>query len=192
MNFFERKIDNSYKATKTLEYVHMNRLSFIEIVALAFAAMAGLASAVQAYVSWETRGEVSRAIVFAERIDACANALAAIDPFVEKAKPEARKIVASGPVDGRYSLPSYFYKTSSGNAAFNSKHNPRIEKWRVASAAFSIVHPQGSNKVLDFINTSINKDIPEGRYMSQKEMLTWLEELEKNSNNLKKTCRNLL
>jgi hypothetical protein len=51
------------------------RLSFVEIIAVLFTGIAGLASAAQAYVSWETRGEVSRAIVFAERIDACAKVM---------------------------------------------------------------------------------------------------------------------
>ena len=48
----------------------MKNLTVTELVAIIFAGLAGIASAVQAYVSWETRGEVSRAIVFAQRIAA--------------------------------------------------------------------------------------------------------------------------
>ena len=77
----------------------MKGMSFIEFVAILFAAMAGLASAVQAYVSWETRGEVSRAIVFAQRIDACAKLLASIEPFVAKARSDGRAIVEGGAAD---------------------------------------------------------------------------------------------
>jgi hypothetical protein len=170
----------------------MNRLSLVEVVALLFAAIAGLASGVQAYVSWDTRGEVSRAIVFAQRIDACAKVMAAIEPFVAKAGPEGRKLVAGGEADGRYSLPIYYYQMSSGNAAFDAKHEPLVDKWRVASAEFLIVSPDATEEVVRYFDHAITKEIPEGRYMSQAEMLAWLEGLEAQSQSLLKDCRGLL
>ena len=170
----------------------MKNLSFVEIIAVLFTGIAGLASAAQAYVSWETRGEVSRAIVFAQRIDACAKVMAAIDPFVAKARTQGRAVVKNGPPDGRYSLPAYYYGKSSGNAAFAAEHNPRVEEWRVASAAFLIVSPGGAEEKVAFFDHVITKEIEEGRFMSQKEMIAWLENLEAKSHELLRDCRSLL
>jgi hypothetical protein len=170
----------------------MTRLSSVEMIAILFAGIAGLASAVQAYVSWETRGEVSRAIVFAQRIDACAKVMAAIEPFVAKARPEGRAIVATGQADGRYSLPTYYYMTSSGNAAFDAKHEPLVDKWRVASAAFLIVSADRTEEVVTYFDHAITKEIPEGSYMSQAEMIAWLEKLDAQSQALLKDCRGML
>ncbi len=170
----------------------MKNLSFVEIVAVLFTGIAGLASAAQAYVSWETRGEVSRAIVFAQRIDACAKVMAAIDPFVAKARAEGRAVMANGPPDGRYSLPAYYYGRSSGNAAFDAQHDPRVEAWRVASAAFLIVSSSGAEERVAFFDYVIIKEIEEGRFMSQKEMIGWLENMEASSRELLKDCRSLL
>jgi hypothetical protein len=170
----------------------MNRLSFVEVIALLFAAVAGLASGVQAYVSWETRGEVSRAIVFAQRIDACAQVMAAVEPFVAKARADGRALVASGRADGRYSLPTYYYGQPSGNPAFAAKHGPLVDKWRVASAAFLIVSPDHSEEPVAYFDRVITKEIEEGRFMSQVEMLAWLERLEAQAQSLLKDCRGLL
>jgi len=170
----------------------MNRLSFVEMIAILFTGVAGLASAVQAYVSWETRGEVSRAIVFAQRIDACAKVMAAIEPLVAKARPEGRAVVAKGRADGRYSLPAYYYRQSSGNPVFDAKHDPLVQKWRVASAAFLIVSPDRTEDLVAFFDRVITKEIPDGKFMSQAEMLVWLERLEAQSQGLLKDCRGLL
>lgn len=170
----------------------MKRLSFIEFVAVIFTGIAGLASAMQAYVSWETRGEVSRAIVFAQRIDACSKIMAAIDPFVEKAKATGRAVVASGQPDGRYSLPLYYYRQSSGNAGFDAKHGPRVERWRVAASAFRIVAPKGAMGQIAFFERAITKEIPEGKFMKQAELISWLTQLEAKSEELANNCRDLV
>ncbi|MBU2583383.1 MAG: hypothetical protein KJ622_16870 [Alphaproteobacteria bacterium] len=170
----------------------MRSLSFVEMIALLFTGVAGLASAVQAYVSWDTRGEVSRAIVFAERIDACAKVLAAIEPFVAKARTEGRALVAKGQPEGRYSLPMYYYQQSSGNAAFEARHDPAIERWRMASAEFRIVSPDGENHAVDFFDRVITKEIEKGEFMNQIELLTWLETVDAKSQELVKGCRGLL
>lgn len=168
------------------------KLSFIELVAVLFTGVAGLASAVQAYVSWETRGEVSRAIVFAERLDACAEALAAIQPFAEKARPEAREVVAGGAADGQYSLPAYFYRTSAGSPVFDSEHAPRVERWRRAAAALGIVAPDSVETRVGYFDGVIAKEIEAGEYMSQAEMLAWLERMDAEAAGLKDECRALL
>ncbi len=174
------------------EISHMKNLSFIEFVAVLFTGVAGLASATQAYVSWETRGEVSRAIVFAQRIDACSKVMAAIDPFLSKAKQEGRDLVASGQTDGRYSLPNYYYRLPSGNAAFNAKHGPRVDKWRVAVSAFRIVAPDGAKEQIEYFDRIITKEISEGKFMKQADLITWLETLETNSKGLAEGCRGLV
>jgi len=170
----------------------MKRLSFVELVALMFAGLAGLASAIQAYVSWETRGEVSRAIVFAERIDACSKVLAVIHPFLEKAKPEARAIVASAAGDQRFSLPRYYYQQSSGNSGFDAEHGPRADQWRVASASFLIVNSGWAEDQVAFFDRIITSEIEEGRFMTQAEMIAWLEQLEVKAGELMKGCQALL
>ena len=169
----------------------MNRLSFVELVAVLFAGIAGLASAVQAYVSWETRGEVSRAIVFAQRIDACAKVFAAIEPFVAKSRAEGRQLVSSGRPDGRYSLPQFYYQQSSGNAAFNANHDPRVQKWREASAAFLIVSPLEATTHIKYFDDIVTKEIPAGKFMNQAELVAWLERLESKAEALTRVCRNL-
>lgn len=168
------------------------RLSFVEMIALLFTGVAGLASAVQAYVTWETRGEVSRAIVFAERIDACAKVLAAIEPIVAKARPEGRVLVRKGQPDGRYSLPMLFYQQSSGNAAFDAKHDPLINTWRIAAAEFRIVSPEETNGAVEFFEHVITKEIEQGSFMNRAEMIAWLEEVEAKSQELVKGCRGLV
>ena len=168
------------------------RLSFVEFIAVFFAALAGIASAVQAYVSWETRGEVSRAIVFAERIDACATMIAALQPFVVKARPDARARVASGAGDGRYSLPGYFYRTTSGNPGFRAAHGPRIERVRVAAAGVAIVMPPSAAERLAYFEKALGGDIPAGEFFSQGEMLAWLERLDAEVNGLTADCRGYL
>lgn len=171
----------------------MSNLTVTEMVAILFAGIAGIASAVQAYVSWETRGEVSRAIVFAQRIDACSKVLAALEPFADKADKDARAVVAKGKADGRYSLPGYFYKMSSGNAAFNAKHDPRVAEWRLASAALDIVIPtQTTAQRIAYFDNVITKEIEAGSFMNQAEMLQWLEKFESNAEALKHDCRALL
>lgn len=170
----------------------MKSLSFIEIIAVLFTGIAGLASATQAYVSWETRGEVSRAIVFAERIDACAKILAAIDPFVAKARSDDRKALINGQSRERYSLPRYYYGGSSGNPAFDAAHDPHVERWRVASAAFQIVSPDGADEQVAFFDQIITKEIEQGRFMDKGELVTWLDRLETKSQELTEVCRGLL
>jgi hypothetical protein len=170
----------------------MNRLSFVEMIAILFTGIAGLASAVQAYVSWETRGEVSRAIVFAQRIDACAKVMAAIEPLVAKARAQGRALVAGGKSDGRYSLPAYYYGLSSGNPAFDAKHGPLVDKWRVASAAFLIVSPDRTAEPVAYFDHVITKEIGDGKFMSQAELLVWLERLDTQAESLLKDCRGLL
>lgn len=170
----------------------MRNLSFIEILALTFTAVAALASAVQAFVSFETRGEVSRAIVFAERIDACAAALVAIEPFVAKATEEARAVVAGGAADGRYSLTSYYYRIPSGNAAFDAAHGPRLDAWRSARAAVDIVLPLEFAEMTTFFDRFIGVDIPAGAFMDQAEMLAMLERVESRAAAFNNACRKLL
>ena len=170
----------------------MKRLSFVELIAVLFTGIAGLASAVQAYVSWETRGEVSRAIVFAQRIDACSKVMASIEPFVAKARSEGRAAISGGPSLGRYSLPQYYYRRSAGNADFKAAHNPRVEKWRVASAAFLIVSPIGAKEQVAFFDRVITKEIAEGQFMNRPELITWLEKVESKALEMTKGCRSLL
>lgn len=169
----------------------MKRLSLVELVAVLFAGIAGLASAVQAYVSWETRGEVSRAIVFAQRIDACAKVFAAIEPFVAKARGEGRKVVAGGSANGRYSLPQYYYQQSSSNAGFDVAHDPRVQTWREASAAFLIVSPLEATTHIKYFDDAITKEIPAGQFMNQAELINWLENMEGKAEELTRVCRNL-
>ena len=171
----------------------MKNLTLTEFIAILFAGLAGTASAVQAYVSWETRGEVSRAIIFAQRIDACAKVMAAIEPFVAKARPQGRAAVSKGQPDGRYSLPSFYYRMSAGNAAFRAKHNPRVAELRVASSALQIVSPsKKSEELIAYFDNAVTKDITAGRFMNQAEMIAWLERLEASANTLKQDCRGLL
>lgn len=170
----------------------MKRLSFVEIMALLFTGIAGIASAVQAYVSWETRGEVSRAIVFAQRLDACAKVVAAIDPLVAKARPESRRVVASGRPDGRYSLPQFYYGQSSGNPGFEAKHGPLVDRWRTAAASLLIAGPERAADRLAFFDRVVTKEIEEGRFMSQAEMIAWLERLEDEARRLMADCRSFL
>lgn len=168
----------------------MTNFTVTEIVAILFAGLAGIASAVQAYVSWETRGEVSRAIVFAQRIDACSRVMAALEPFVAKADKEARAVVAKGKADGRYSLPAYLYRMSSGNAAFNAKHDPRVAEWRLGAAALDIVSPsQATEQRIKYFDDFLTEEIPAGRYMNQLEMLQALEDFDDNAQALKADCR---
>ncbi|MEL6980649.1 MAG: hypothetical protein AAGM38_18555 [Pseudomonadota bacterium] len=168
------------------------RLSFLELVAVLFAGLAGGASAVQAYVSWETRGEVSRAIVFAERIDACADVIAAMRPFAAKAGgPERQKIAASA-AGGRYAPAILFYGHSTNTPGFRNAHEPRLERLRRAAAAASIVLPQDAAPLLASFETALARDIPSPEFLSQAEMLAFLERLGGEIATFTATCRGYL
>lgn len=168
------------------------RLSPIEFMALLFTGLAGVATAVQAYVSYEERGEVARAIVFAERIDACANLLAALEPFVAKAREDGRAIVAAGSADGRYSLSGYYYRTSAGNAGFDEKHGARLAEWRRASAGFAIVAPEPMRARLPRLDKAIGRDFEAAAFFSQDEMIEWLTRLEADADAIAADCRGML
>lgn len=168
------------------------RLTFVEIVAMMFTAVAALASAVQAFISFETRGEVARAIVFAERIDACAAVLSTIQPLTAKAGPDSRAKVAGGAADGRYSLPGFYYRQSAGNPAFEARHGPLVESWRTAAAAFSIVMPPETAARLALFDQAITVDLPAGAFMSREEMIAWLEAVDDGAAALAEDCRALL
>lgn len=61
----------------------MKKLTLTELVAIVFAGLADVASAVQAYVSWKTWGEVSRAIVVGQCIDARSKVMVVIGPLLD-------------------------------------------------------------------------------------------------------------
>jgi hypothetical protein len=129
--------------------------------------------------------------VFSQRLGACAQLIAAIEPFAAKARPDGRATVTGRP-EGRYSLPQHYYGQSSGNAAFDAKHGPLVEKWRVASAAFLIVSPRQTEERLAFFDRVITREIEEGRFMQQAEMIAWLERLEAEARQLVGDCRGLV
>ncbi len=169
----------------------MRGLSFIEILALLFTGVAGLASAVQAYVSYETRGEVGRAIVFAERIEACAAVMAAIEPFRNKARSEGRAVVAKGAPDGRYSLAGFYYGSFAGSASMRPAHETRVAAWRRAWAQFSIVLPAEVAERGRFFDRAITEDFLDQSLdpMSQADLLAWLERYDREAEALFRDCR---
>ncbi|MCI4661863.1 MAG: hypothetical protein MRY63_08610 [Neomegalonema sp.] len=170
----------------------MSKLSFIEMIALAFTGLAGIASAVQAYVSYETRGEVSRAIVFSERIDACSDVLVAIEPFVRKAA-ETRPAIEGKPAsgEGRYSLPGLFYGQSAGSSAFKSRHEPRLQDWERAYSTFKIVLPEAFQPAGSYFNGLITRQIEDANFLDRGEMITTLREIEQQAQALTGQCRQL-
>ena len=74
----------------------MKNLTLTELVAIVFAGLADVASAVQAYVSWKTWGEVSRGIVVARCINARSKVIVATGPLLDKARADGRTIIAKG------------------------------------------------------------------------------------------------
>lgn len=167
----------------------MKSLTMIEIIALVFTAVAAGAAVMQSYVIWETRGEVARMIVFSERIEACAETMAALRPFTAETGPDGQERVAGGQSSGRYSLPAFFYRTSAGNPAFDAAHEPRLDRWRLAKARFDVVMPDDARETAVFLDRAIDKDIAEGAFMSQAEMLDWMRTFEQQAEGLAADCR---
>lgn len=118
--------------------------------------------------------------------------IAALEPFVSSASPEARQALVYWPSSGRYSLLQYYYRMSSGNAAFRATHGPRVERWRLTCAAFQIVGPEAALKPVSFFEQVITKEIAVGRLMNQATLAAWLERLHGQSLAMRANCRALL
>lgn len=172
----------------------MRGLTFIEFMALVFTGVAGIASAIQAYVSYETRGEVARAIVFAERISACAGMMAAIEPFRHKASPEGRAKVEAGSGDGRYSITGLYYGQFVGSPAVEQLHGPRVQAWRDAYARVSIVLPDEVRERAEVFDQAIARDFYDQALgsMAQGELVAWLERFDREAEALAEECRGLV
>lgn len=170
----------------------MRGLSMIEFMALMFTGLAGVASAVQAYVSYETRGEVARAIVFSERITACADALSAIEPFRRKAGPEWRERISNARRTGYYSLAGLYYAQTPGSPGFKAVHEPRIAAWRDAYARFAIVLPPELAASGAFFDQAITVDMAEIEGVDQATIVTWLERFDREAIALAEGCRGLV
>ena len=72
------------------------------------------------------------------------------------------------------------------------RHEPRVEKWRDAAAAFRIIMPQEAVDQLAFFERVVTRDIAESQSMTQSEMIAWLETLDANGAALVATCRGLV
>lgn len=168
----------------------MRRLSFIEVLALVFAAIAGLAASVQAYVSWVARDEVARAIIFSERIDACADMIAAIDFVARKARPEARdRLLASD--RQTFFRPEYFLGFSAVRSDPAAVHRTAETRFQEASAAFRIVMPQELEEPTDFLAVVIQDEVLLGGEVSREDFIAYLEVIDENAKRITDACRAL-
>lgn len=173
------------------------RLSFIEVMALAFTGLAGAATAVQAYVSWETRGEVARAIVFSERIDACAGVLGVLDFIAAKTRSEdlARLRDAFAASDGRRVDPvmsSYFHPNGTISASAVEGQEARLAAWRFAARTYRIVMPAEAAAEVDFFDRVLSEEIWVYAPQPGDAFLARLEEFDRRIAAIDRRCRGLV
>lgn len=165
------------------------RLSFIELLALAFTGLAGVAASVQAYVAWQTREEVANAIIFAERIDACANMLASIEFVVDRADPESREKVAAS--TRPYYRPEYFLGYDAVSNGIEPVHRPLLASFQKAASAYKIVMPAETAAAVEFFERVVRREVPAGGEVSGPDFAAYLAEIDRRAAELTAACRAL-
>ena len=168
------------------------RLSFIEFVALLFTGLAGLATAVQAYVSWEDRGDVAKAIVFSSRIEACADLLATLSPITEKATQTSRDALAAQDWESWQPALVFDVSRNPGEAQEFARYEAVLGEWRRASSAFLIVAPDPMHRFVDFFGSIIRDEAPSYDRIDNDAFLTWLAEVDSQAQDLRAACRGLV
>lgn len=148
-----------------------------------FAGLAAAATAVQAFVSWETRGEVARSVLFAQRIDACAGVLAATDFLapLTSADREAALRAAAGSVSP---IDYFFGQTGGGREA-------AVSEWRPAAARYRIVMPEDAQPALDRMDRAFLDDFAGQELLGAAEFAARLPGLRMLRSDLIAACRTL-
>ncbi|MEL6318758.1 MAG: hypothetical protein AAFR16_14090 [Pseudomonadota bacterium] len=164
------------------------RLSTIEFLALLFTGVAGAASAVQAYVSWNTRDEVSRAIVFAQQIDACANMLASIAFVTDKADAETRAQVRAADRRALY-RPEFFFGPEAMRSGVGQAHRPLVARFEVAASTFKIVMPEELEPTVVFFERVVRREVTSGGGVAPAAFAEYLAEIDRNAQVLVTACR---
>ena len=168
----------------------MRNLSFIEFLALVFTALAGVAASIQAYVSWQTRDEVARAIIFSERIDACADMLASIEFLADKADEDGRQAVQDSPPDHVYYTEHFLgYDAVRGDTA--AVFRPVEARFQAAAAAFKIVMPDDMTPTVEFFERVVQNDVLLGGRQDDGPFLEYLTEVDRQARMILDACRSL-
>lgn len=170
------------------------RLSVVEISAILFAAVAALASAAQAYLTYQERGEVARAIIFAERIEACTNLLSAIEPVVSKTTPAWIERISASSSGGREFRPAVFYfpqGTGSGSGA--EAHAQMLKDWAAAKSAYLIVMPESARPRVAFFDRVVQTEIYDyNNALTKPEFIAWLTSVSNEAAAIADDCRSLV
>lgn len=168
------------------------RLSFVEVLALLFTGLAGLATAVQAYVSWEDRGDIAKAIVYAGRIDACADLLTTLSPITEKASDSARADLATwGREEWQPAIVFDVSKNPGEEQAF-ARYESLLAEWRRASTAFLIIAPETMHGYVAFFGDVIRDDVATYDRISDADFMARLAEIDRQASALRAECRALV
>ena len=168
------------------------RLSFIELIALIFTALAGVAASVQAFVSWNTRDEVARAIVFSERLEACADMMAAVNFVTFRSTPEARERLSNGPAANLYFTEFFLgYEAVRAGADASAVFRPLEARFQSAAAAYKIVMPEDLAPTIAFFERVVQIDVMNGGTLPKPEFLKYLEKVDDNAEILISACREL-
>lgn len=172
----------------------MRSLTVIEFFALFFTGVAGLAAAIQAYVTYETRGEVTRAIIFSEQINACADLMSALDPITAEATEEKRaRLLENGRPDADYFPALYYFPGGTTSEAFAQRHRDILRDWNRASAAFKIVMPQSFEPRVVFFDQVVRERMTDyGDPMNREEFVKWLERIDMEADRLVESCRGVV
>lgn len=170
----------------------MRRLTFIEFMAMIFTALAAAATGVQAFVSWETRNEVARAIVFAERIDACTRVISAMEPLTERATVSWRESVAQSERDGIN--PTLFFSPmlAAPQNGGPTLHEQMLREWKRAATAFRLVMPLEDRQQIAYFDTQLRREMVRYESIPKAEFVAWLEAVDAAAAALEERCRRLI
>lgn len=169
----------------------MKRLTVIEVFALFFTGLAGLAAAVQAYVIYDTRGELADKMVFAQRLNVCAELLTALDPVVSMASDERRAVVLDNEQpDAAYFPAVYFFPGSASPELLEARHMDIVAKWVRAASAFVIVMPEEIRPRIAYFDRIMKEEmIAYGQPMTAADFAEWLRRIDAEAQELIASCR---
>lgn len=166
-------------------------LSTIEFFALFFTGLAALASALQAYVTYEARGEVTRALIFSEQINACADLLTALDPVVSQASEKKRQQVLDSPLDNAEFFPAlHYFPGGTVGEQFQQRHKMLVDDWVRASKTFTIVMPESFAPRIAFFDKIVKEEMTDySAPKTREEFAEWLRRIDAEAQQLVASCK---
>lgn len=169
----------------------MRTMSAVELTAVLFAGLAAIAASVQAYFSYETRDEMARATIYAQRIDACAELLASMGYLRDGANEARRARLAAAGDSPRAQEDFFLFEYFSVFMDADTK-NTFLQSYRDAGNRFLVTMPEPMPARLDFFDPVVDRLANPSATMPRAEFIAWLGEIDAQIDGLVTDCRQLI